>query len=203
MKLKYIIVLLAIAFVAWLSYKPAWSETNTVTSTVVSTNNTPPTANSPSVMANNIDLCHTGYSGSVQTLRLGVSSGNTMVDETCQLLKLSKTLFSMQMRVAAISLMASDCRVWDALYQASTYPPYRGKIGAEAKEAWENEAIHMIPDCSKLKPMLMKEYWQRKADAKAAAIQAEEERVAAIRKATADRQKLWFKNLFKKVKLKK
>ena len=203
MKIRYIVGIVLLAYLAWLAYKPASAETNTVTSTVVSTNNTPPTANSPSVMANNADLCHSGYSGSVQTLRLGVSSGNTVIDETCQLLKLSKTLFSMQMRVAAISLMASDCRVWDALYQASTYPPYRGKIGAEAKEAWENEAIHMIPDCSKLKPKLMKEYRQRKADAKAAAIQAEKDRVATIRKATADRQKLWFKNLFKKVKLKK
>jgi len=203
MKIRYIVGILLLACLAWLAYKPASAETNTVTSTVVSTNSTPPTANSPSVMANNADLCHSGYSGSVQTLRLGVSSGNTVIDPTCQLLKLSKTLFSMQMRVAAISLMASDCRVWDALYQASTYPPYRGKIGAEAKEAWENEAIHMIPNCSKLKPKLMKEYRQRKADAKAAAIQAEKDRVATIRKATADRQKLWFKNLFKKVKLKK
>jgi len=47
------------------------ADSNTVSSTVV-TNGTPPTANSPSVVVNNSDVCTSGYSGSVQTQVLGL-----------------------------------------------------------------------------------------------------------------------------------
>ena len=57
------------------------AETNTVSSTVV-TNNTPPTANSPSVVVNNSDVCKTAVAGAVQTQILGISSGITVTDET-------------------------------------------------------------------------------------------------------------------------
>ena len=50
-----------------------FAETNTVSSTVV-TNNTPPTANSPSVVVNNSDVCKTAVAGAVQTQILGISS---------------------------------------------------------------------------------------------------------------------------------
>ena len=43
----------------------AMAETNTVSSTVV-TNNTPPTANAPSVVVNNSDVCKTAASAGVQ-----------------------------------------------------------------------------------------------------------------------------------------
>ena len=55
-----------------------FAETNTVSSTVV-TNNTPPTANSPSVVVNNSDVCKTAVAGAVQTQILGISSGITVI----------------------------------------------------------------------------------------------------------------------------
>ena len=63
------------------------ADTNTVSSTVV-TNNTPPTANSPSVVVNNSDVCKTAVAGAVQTQILGISSGITVTDENCERIKL-------------------------------------------------------------------------------------------------------------------
>ena len=113
----------------------AMAETNTVSSTVV-TNSTPPTANSPSVVVNNSDVCKTAVAGAVQTQILGISSGMTVRDENCERLKLSRSLYAMGMKVAAISTLCADSRVFDAMWNAGTYCPYDSKIGTEAKDGW-------------------------------------------------------------------
>jgi hypothetical protein len=122
------------------------ADTNTVSSTVV-TNNTPPTANSPSVVVNNSDVCKTAVAGAVQTQILGISSGITVTDENCERIKLSRSLYSMGMKVAAVSTLCADPRVWDAMYMAGTYCPYMGAIGEEAKEGWEANS-DLIPEGS-------------------------------------------------------
>jgi hypothetical protein len=43
----------------------------------------------------------------------------------------------MGMKVAAVSLMCQDNRVWDAMRMAGTPCPYEGKIGSEASEQWK------------------------------------------------------------------
>jgi hypothetical protein len=97
----------------------------------------PPTAIAPSMMSGgNNDLCSTGSSGSVQTQIFGVSSGGTIRDLNCERLKLSKTLFDMGMKVAAVATMCQDRRVFDAMLAAGTPCPYEGKIGEQAKTAW-------------------------------------------------------------------
>ena len=125
-----------------------FAETNTVSSTVV-TNNTPPTANSPSVVVNNSDVCKTAAAGAVQTQILGISSGITITDENCERIKLSRSLYSMGMKVAAVSTLCADPRVWDAMYMAGTVCPYMGSIGDEAKQKWE-ENSDMIPEGSEV-----------------------------------------------------
>ena len=65
------------------------ADTNTVSSTVV-TNNTPPTANAPSVVVNNSDICKTAASTAVQTQILGLATGITITDENCERIKLSR-----------------------------------------------------------------------------------------------------------------
>ena len=124
----------------------ALAETNTVSSTVV-TNNTPPTANSPSVVVNNSDVCKTAVAGAVQTQILGISSGITVVDENCERLKLSRSLYAMGMKVSAISVLCQDSRVWDSMTMAGTPCPYMGSIGEDAKKGWE-ENPDMIPEGS-------------------------------------------------------
>ena len=85
----------------------------------------------------NNDLCTTGTSGSVQTQIFGVSSGGTVRDMNCERLKLSKTLFDMGMKVAAVATMCQDRRVFDAMMAAGTPCPYEGQIGVVARMAWE------------------------------------------------------------------
>ena len=74
MRNKILMTFLVLLIISLIT-KSALSETNTVSSTVV-TNNTPPTANSPSVVVNNSDVCKTAVAGAVQTQILGISSGN-------------------------------------------------------------------------------------------------------------------------------
>ena len=120
----------------------SFAETNTVSSTVVTS--TPSTANAPSVVINNSNICKTAVSGAVQTQILGIATGQTVTDTTCELVLLSSRLFSMGMKVAAVSLLTQDYRVWDAMWNAGTYPPINGKIGVEAKDEWLKNK-HLIP----------------------------------------------------------
>ena len=122
------------------------ADTNTVSSTVV-TNNTPPTANAPSVVVNNSDICKTAASTAVQTQILGLATGVTITDENCERIKLSRSLYSMGMKVAAVSTLCADPRVFDAMHMAGTYCPYMGAIGEDAKQAWE-ENPDMVPEGS-------------------------------------------------------
>ena len=97
----------------------------------------PASAISPTINTSNTDLCTVGVAGAVQTQILGISAGSTVRDMNCERLKLSKTLYDMGMKVAAVSALCQDRRVFDAMMQAGTPCPYDGTIGAEAKAAWK------------------------------------------------------------------
>jgi len=123
---------------------------STSNSTVKSNNDTdttvkspPPSAISPSINGSNSDLCTVGVSGAVQTQILGVSTGQTYRDANCERLKLSKTLYDMGMKVAAVSVICQDRRVFDAMSMAGTPCPYNGKIGEEAYELWKKNPQEM------------------------------------------------------------
>ena len=118
--------------------------TNTSTSTSSATQKVtqriktaPPSAVAPSIMSYSQDLCTTGASAAVQTQIFGVSAGKSVRDENCERLKLSKGLYDMGMKVAAVSLLCADHRVFQAMEQAGSPCPYKGKIGAEAQKAWD------------------------------------------------------------------
>ena len=129
--------------------KNYYAETNTVSSTVV-TNSTPPTANAPTIMNNNSDICKVGVGASVQNNVVGVATGVVIDDELCQKLKLSRSMFAYGMKVAAVSILCQDARVWDAMTDAGTPCPARGSIGAEAAQYWTDNPDE-IPDGSKYK----------------------------------------------------
>jgi hypothetical protein len=82
------------------------------------------------------DLCTTGASSAVQTQFFGVSTGRSVRDDNCERLKLSKGLYDMGMKVAAVAMLCADKRVHVAMNMAGTPCPYKGKIGAEAQKAW-------------------------------------------------------------------
>jgi hypothetical protein len=68
----------------------------------------------------------------------------------CERLKLSKTLYDMGMKVAAVATMCQDRRVFDSMLAAGTPCPYEGKIGEQAKIAWL-ENPNKVPQLDKVK----------------------------------------------------
>ena len=51
----------------------------------------------------------------------------------------------MGMKVASVSLMCQDERVWNAMMMAGTPCPFEGRIGDEALVAWKNNPDR-LPD---------------------------------------------------------
>jgi hypothetical protein len=96
----------------------------------------PPSAISPNITIINNDICTTAASGAVQTQIFGFSTGFTVTDKNCELLKLSKNLFDMGMKTAAVANLCRDHRVFESMWNSGTYCPYDGKVGVEAKELW-------------------------------------------------------------------
>lgn len=185
--LLFFIVLVPLAYGA---------DTNTVTSTVVtSVDKTPPTANSPSVVVNNSDICRSGYSGSVQSLKIGISSGQTTIDLNCERIKLARSLYGMGMKVASVALLSQDPRVFDAMWFAGTFPPYKGLIGLDAKEAWEND-VAQIPDGSQMKIILTKEHRARLKIKRAAELKEEQQELLRVQEEGRKKAKEFLKNLF-------
>jgi hypothetical protein len=98
----------------------------------------PPSAISPAITVINSDVCAVGYSGAAQTQVLGISFGGSVTDKNCERLKLSRSLYDMGMKVAAVATLCQDERVYTAMMNAGTPCPVDGKIGSEAKAVWEN-----------------------------------------------------------------
>ena len=55
----------------------------------------------------------------------------------------------MGMKVAAVSTLCADYRVFDAMWNAGTYCPYDGSIGLDAKQGWVDN-IDDIPKKSSI-----------------------------------------------------
>jgi len=124
--------------------------TSTTTSTNSSTSNiksAPPTASAPGMNTSN--NCAMALSGGLQTFSIGVSGGKSYVDKTCELIVLSRTLNSFGMKVAAISLLCSDERVFKAMFLSGTPCPVEGKIGDVAKKLLAEKYDYQIPTYEK------------------------------------------------------
>ena len=106
----------------------------------VNTKAPPASAIAPSIMSYSQDLCTTGLSAAYQGQIFGFSGGRSVRDENCERLKLSKYVYDMGMKVAAVALLCQDERVFSAMWKAGTPCPYNGKIGDEAKAEWISNA---------------------------------------------------------------
>ena len=122
-------------------------QTNTTKSTTTNTTTTNGSdvpvnsANAPSFSAMSQDVCSTGISGSVSNLGFGVSGGKHIRDLNCERIKLSKVLFDYGMKVAAVSILCQDERVFEAMQMAGTPCPFEGKIGKAALDQWNKYDI--------------------------------------------------------------
>ena len=115
------------------------SNQNSTSNSTTTVKSPPPTAIAPSITSINNDLCTVGASGAVQTQILGLSFGATTTDKNCERLKLASRLYDMGMKVAAVSTLCQDERVFTAMLNAGTPCPVDGKIGQEARVIWESD----------------------------------------------------------------
>ena len=135
----------------------SYSETSSNSTTTVKS--PPPTAVAPAITTINNDVCATAASGAVQTQILGISMGGTTRDMNCERIKLSKNLYDMGMKVAAVATLCQDDRVFKAMLDAGTPCPVQGKIGESAKEIWiakgriKEDDIVQIPEKKKEEPI--------------------------------------------------
>ena len=129
--------------VSILSHTAYGADSNTVSSSTVTgtttVDRTPSTASAPNIIINNQDVCTTGISGAAQSAWFGISMGKTIKDLNCERLKLARSLYGMGMKVASVSLLCQDVRVFKAMEQAGTPCPINGKIGQAAKEEWAKD----------------------------------------------------------------
>ena len=122
-------------------------QTNTTTTTSTTTNSTTGSdipvnsANSPSFSSMSQDVCSMGISGSISTIGIGASVGKHVRDLNCERIKLSKVLYDYGMKVAAVSILCQDERVFEAMQMAGTPCPFEGKIGREALDQWNKYDI--------------------------------------------------------------
>ena len=105
-----------------------------------------PSASAPAISSMSQDVCAVAVVGGVQKFGLGVSMGTSKRDMNCERLKLAKLLFDFNMKVAAVSLLCQDPRVFSAMSEHSGTPcPFRGKIGQAALDEW-NKYGKLRPD---------------------------------------------------------
>ena len=113
------------------------STTNNTTNAYSGDTRVTSSSSAPSMSAMSQDLCVVGMSGGISTFGVGVSGGTYRTDENCERIKLSKVLNDLGMKVAAVSILCQDPRVFFAMEQSGTPCPFEGKIGAAAKKQWE------------------------------------------------------------------
>ena len=123
------------------------SNTTATTNNTTNTGETRVTSQSsaPSMSAMSQDLCVVGMAGGISTFGLGISAGTYRTDENCERIKLSKVLNDLGMKVAAVSILCQDPRVFEAMIHSGTPCPYQGKIGSEAQAQW-NKYDKLRPD---------------------------------------------------------
>jgi len=135
------------------------STTDSTSNSTTTIKSPPPTAVAPAITTINNDVCATAASGAVQTQILGISMGGTTRDMNCERIKLSKNLYDMGMKVAAVATLCQDDRVFKAMLDAGTPCPIQGKIGEQAKELWmvkgriKEDDIVQLPEKKKEQPI--------------------------------------------------
>ena len=130
------------------TYESGSESTSTTNSTSTSNiRSAPNTSSAPGMNTSN--NCAMALSGGIQTFSIGVSGGKHVIDKTCELIVLSRTLQSFGMKVAAINLLCSDERVFKAMFLSGTPCPVESKIGDEAKKLLAEKYNYEIPTYEK------------------------------------------------------
>jgi len=124
------------------TFESGSSSNTTSTSNNTSNSNiksTPPTASASPVPSSGIDSCFSAVSAGFQSFSFGFSGGKHIVDKNCEIIKLSRELNNLGMKVASIAILCNHSPdVFYAMQVAgSPCPANKGLIGKEAQLYWE------------------------------------------------------------------
>jgi hypothetical protein len=123
------VIVLAIALL--LTF-PAHAETTTINQKGMPV----PSAMAPSMSAFSQDVCAVPVSAAGNFGFVSLSGGTVLLDENCVKIKLAKTLNDLGLKVAAVSVLCQDSKVWDAMEMSGSPCPMGGSVGQAAKKAW-------------------------------------------------------------------
>ena len=118
------------------------NETNNSSNTKTAVN----PASAPSMSVYGQDSCVIPLSGGVTVIGFSGTFGSYYVDEECERRKSVAVLAKLGMKVAAISLMCQDDKVWQAMMDAGTPCPIDGLIGEKAKAKWIEKRKEILRD---------------------------------------------------------
>jgi hypothetical protein len=95
-----------------------------------------PSAMAPSMSAFSQDVCAVPVSAAGNLGFISLAGGTVLLDENCVKIKLAKTLNDLGLKVAAVSVLCQDPKVWDAMEMSGSPCPMGGSVGQAAKKAW-------------------------------------------------------------------
>jgi hypothetical protein len=95
-----------------------------------------PTAIAPSISAYSQDLCVVPVTGAISGGIISVAGGTAVEDDGCQRRKYAKVLNDLGLKVAAVSVMCEDIKVWNAMELSGSPCPIGGATGVAARSAW-------------------------------------------------------------------
>ena len=118
------------------------NETNNSSNTKTAVN----PASAPSMSVYGQDSCVIPLSAGVTVIGFSGTFGSYYVDKECERRKSVAVLAKLGMKVAAISLMCQDDKVWQAMMDAGTPCPIDGLIGEKAKAKWIEKRKEILRD---------------------------------------------------------
>ena len=87
------------------------------------------------------DICVVARAGGVSGGFIGFSAGIQVVDENCQMIKLSRALAQLGMKVSATAMLCRDPRVFESMIAAGSPCPVNGLIGDKAIAEYRKRGI--------------------------------------------------------------
>jgi hypothetical protein len=131
--MKYLLgLLIVVCILLCVHTHPAFVETTTINQKGMPV----PSAMAPSMSAFSQDVCAVPISAAGNLGFISLSGGTVLLDENCVKIKLAKTLNDLGLKVAAVSVLCQDPKVWDAMEMSGSPCPMGGSVGQAAKKAW-------------------------------------------------------------------
>jgi hypothetical protein len=87
------------------------------------------------------DICVVARAGGVSGGFIGISAGIQVVDKNCEMIKLSRSLAQLGLKVSATAMLCRDSRVFESMIAAGSPCPVNGLIGDDAITEYRKRGV--------------------------------------------------------------